>query len=128
MNKNIVTVIFKYINKKHNNKELLKDLNELIELYPKDKNIIIKYIKEINEIMNSTLLDIERDSKIEELLIKSKYNIDTAKNMSPMDVANMIADLFYIEYLPDIDQEYFDEMVEACIKNDKKEMYGGLNV
>ena len=117
MNKNIVTIIFKYINKKHNSEELLKDLNELIELYPKDKDIIIKYITEINEIMNSTLLDIERDSKIEELLIKSKYNIDTAKNMSPMDVANMIGDLFYLEYLPDIDQEYFDEMVEECIKN-----------
>ena len=41
--------------------------------------------------------------------------------MSPMDVANMIGDLFYLEYLPDIDQEYFDEMVEECIKNDKKE-------
>ena len=121
MKKNIVTIIFKYINKKHNNEELLKDLNELIELYPKDKDIIIKYITEINEIMNSTLLDIERDSKIEELLIKSKYNIDTAKNMSPMDVANMIGDLFYLEYLPDIDQEYFYEMVEECIKNDKKE-------
>ena len=32
MKKNIVTVIYKYINKKHNNEELLKDLNELIEL------------------------------------------------------------------------------------------------
>ena len=124
MKKNIVTIIFKYINKKHNNEELLKDLNELIELYPKDKDIIIKYITEINEIMNSTLLDIERDSKIEELLIKSKYNIDTAKNMSPMDVANMIGDLFYLEYLPDIDQEYFDEMVEECIKMIKKNLHG----
>lgn len=93
-------------------------------MYPKDKDIIIKYITEINEIMNSTLLDMERDSKIEELLIKSKYNIDTAKNMSPMDVANMIGDLFYLEYLPDIDQEYFDEMVEECIKMIKKNLHG----
>ena len=121
MKKNIVTVIYKYINKNHNNEELLKDLNELIKLYPKDKDIIIKYITEINEIMNSTLLDIERDSKIEELILKSEYNIETAKTMSPMDVANMIGDLFYLKCLQDIDQEYFDEMVDECVENDEKE-------
>ncbi len=121
MKKNIVTVIYKYINKKHNNEELLKDLNELIELYPKDKKKITEFITEINKIMASTLLDIERDSKIEELILKSEYNIETAKTMSPMDVANMIGDLFYLECLPAIDQEYFDEMVDACVENDEKE-------
>lgn len=121
MKKNIVTVIYKYINKKHNNEELLKDLNELIELYPKDKKIITKFITEINKIMASSLSDIERDSKIEELILKSEYNIETAKSMSPMDVANMIGDLFYLECLPAIDQEYFDEMVNACVENGEKE-------
>lgn len=121
MKKNIVTVIYKYINKKHNNEELLKDLNELIELYPKDKKIITKFITEINKIMASSLSDIERDSKIEELILKSEYNIETAKSMSPMDVANMIGELFYLECLPAIDQEFFDEMVDACVENGEKE-------
>ena len=121
MKKNIVTVIYKYINKKHNNEELLKDLNELKELYPKNKKTITKFITEINKIMSSSLSDIERDSKIEELILKSEYNIETAKTMSPMDVANMIGDLFYLEYLPAIDQEYFDEMVNACVENGERE-------
>lgn len=121
MKKNIVTVIYKYINKKHNNEELLKDLNELIELYPKDKKIITEFITEINKITASSLLDIERDSKIEELILKSEYNIETAKTMSSMDVANMIGDLFYLECLPAIDQEFFDEMVDACVENGEKE-------
>lgn len=121
MKKNIVTVVFKYINKKHNKEELLKDLNELIELYPKDEKIITEFITEINKITASSLLDIERDSKIEELLLKSEYYISTAKTMSPMDVANMIGDLFYLECLPAIDQEFFDEMVDACVENGEKE-------
>ena len=121
MKKNIVTVIYKYINKKHNNEELLKDLNELKELYPKNKKTITKFITEINKIMSSSLSDIERDSKIEELILKSEYNIETAKSMSPMDVANMIGDLFYLECLPAIDQEYFDEMVNACVENGERE-------
>lgn len=121
MKKNIVTVVFKYINKKHNKEELLKDLNELIELYPKDEKIITEFITEINKITASSILDIERDSKIEELLLKSEYYISTAKSMSPMDVANMIGDLFYLECLPVIDQEFFDEMVDACVENGEKE-------
>lgn len=121
MKKNIVTVVFKYINKKHNKEELLKDLNELIELYPKDEKIITEFITEINKITASSLLDIEVDSKIEELILKSKYYISTAKSMSPMDVANMIGDLFYLECLPAIDQEFFDEMVDACVENGEKE-------
>lgn len=121
MKKNIVTVVFKYINKKHNKEELLKDLNELIELYPKDEKIITEFITEINKITASSLLDIERDSKIEELILKSEYYISTAKSMSPMDVANMIGDLFYLECLPAIDQEFFDEMVDACVENGEKE-------
>ncbi len=121
MKKNIVTIVFKYINKKHNNEELLKDLNELIELYPKDEKIITEFITEIHKITASSLLDIERDSKIEELLLKSEYYISTAKSMSPMDVANMIGGLFYLECLPAIDQEFFDEMVDACIENGEKE-------
>lgn len=121
MKKNIVTVIYKYINKKHNNEGLLNDLNELIELYPKDKKIITKFITEINKIKASSLSDIERNSKIEELILKSEYNIETAKTMSPMDVANMIGDLFYLEYLPAMDQEYFDEMVNACVENNERE-------
>ncbi len=121
MKKNIATVLFKYINKNHNNEELLKDLNELLELYPKDKKEIKKIITKIKEIMSSTLLDIERDSKIEKLLFEWDYYIKVATSMTPFEVATMIGDLFYLQYKPHIDQEYFDDMVTSLIEKDEKE-------
>lgn len=121
MKKNIATVLFKYINKNHNNEELLKDLNELLELYPEDKKEIKKIITKIKEIMSSTLLDIERDSKIEKLLFEWDYYIKVATSMTPFEVATMIGDLFYSQYKPHIDQEYFDDMVTSLIEKDEKE-------
>lgn len=121
MKKNIATVLFKYINKNHNNEELLKDLNELLELYPEDKKEIKKIITKIKEIMSSTLLDIERDSKIEKLLFEWDYYIKVATSMTPFEVATMIGDLFYLQYKPHIDQEYFDDMVTSLIEKDEKE-------
>lgn len=121
MKKNIATVLFKYINKNHNNEELLKDLNELLELYPEDKKEIKKIITKIKEIMSSTLLDIERDSKIEKLLFEWEYYIKVATSMTPFEVATMIGDLFYSQYKPHIDQEYFDDMVTSLIEKDEKE-------
>ena len=98
MKKNIATVLFKYINKNHNNEELLKDLNELQELYPNDKKEIKKMIEKINDIISSTLLEIERDSKIEKLLFEWDYYIKVATSMTPFEVATMIGDLFYLQY------------------------------
>ena len=121
MKKNIATVLFKYINKNHNNEELLKDLNELLELYPEDKKEIKKIITKIKEIISSSLLDIERDSKIEKLLFEWDYYIKVATSMTPFEVATMIGDLFYLQYKPHIDQEYFDDMVSSLIEKDEKE-------
>ncbi len=121
MKKNIATVLFKYINKNHNNEELLKDLNELQELYPNDKKEINKMIEKINDIISSTLLEIERDSKIEKLLFEWDYYIKVATSMTPFEVATMIGDLFYLQYKPHIDQEYFDDMVAALKEKDERE-------
>lgn len=121
MKKNITTVLFKYINKNHNNEGLLKDLNELLELYPKDKKEINRIIKEINNIISSSLLEIERDSKIEKLLIEWDYYIKSATSMTPFEVATMIGDLFYLQYKPHIDQKYFDDMIDALKEKDERE-------
>lgn len=121
MKKNIATVLFKYINKKHNNEELLKDLNELLELYPEDKKEINKMIDKINDVISSTLLEIERDSKIEKMLFEWDYYLKVATSMTPFEVANMIGDLFYLQYKPHIDQEYFDDMVDTLKEKDERE-------
>lgn len=121
MKKNIATVLFKYINKNHNNEELLKDLNELLELYPEDKKEISKMIDKINDVISSTLLEIERDSKIEKMLFEWDYYLKVATSMTPFEVANMIGDLFYLQYKPHIDQEYFDDMVDALKEKDERE-------
>ena len=121
MKKNVATILFKYINKNRNNEELLKDLNELMELYPTDKKEISKMILKIKDIIDTTLLDIERDSKIEKLLFNWEYYIKVATAMTPFELATMIGDLFYLEYKPHINQEYFDDMVDALIEKDEKE-------
>lgn len=121
MLKNIATIILKYINKNHNTLDLLSDLNELLELYPSDKDEINKIIKDINKIINGKLNEEEKKLKIEEYLLKNKYYYNTAINMTPLEVATMIGSLFYLRRLPKIDQEYFNELVDACIQNDEKE-------
>lgn len=121
MKKNVTAVIFKYINRNYNNEELLKDLNELIEIYPKDKKEINKMIAKIKNIIDSTLLDIERDSKIEKLLFSWDYYIKKATSMTSFELATMIGDLFYLKYKPNINQEYFYDMVDALIEKDEKE-------
>lgn len=121
MLKNIATITLKYINKNHNTLDLLSDLNELLELYPSDKDEINKIIKDINKIINGKLNEEEKKLKIEEYLLKNKYYYNTAINMTPLEVATMIGSLFYLRRLPKIDQEYFNELVDACIQNDEKE-------
>lgn len=121
MSKNIATITLKYINKKYNIKELQSDLNELLELYSSNKNEINQIIKDINKIINSKLNEKEKNLKIEEYLLKNKYYYNTAINMTPLEVATMIGELFYLRRLPKIDQEYFNELVDACIENDEKE-------
>lgn len=121
MLKNIATITLKHINKNHNNEELLKDLNELLELYPKDKEEINHIIKDINNIINSELSDEEKNLKIEKYLLKNKYYYDTAINMTPMEIAIMIGDLFYSTRLPEMDQEFFEDLVDACIQNNERE-------
>lgn len=121
MLKNIATITLKHINKNHNNEELLKDLNELLELYPKDKEEINQIIKDINNIINSELSDEEKNLNIEKYLLKNKYYYDTAINMTPMEIATMIGDLFYSRRLPEMDQEFFEDLVDACIQNNERE-------
>ena len=80
MKKNIATVLFKYINKNHNNEELLKDLNELQELYSNDKKEINKMIEKINDIISSTLLEIAFLDAISNAI--SEISADTTCDLS----------------------------------------------
>lgn len=121
MLKNIATITLKHINKDHSAKELLSDLNELLELYPKDKEEINQIIKDINNMLNSELSDEEKNLKIEKYLLNNKYYYDTAINMTPMEIATMIGDLFYSRRLPKMDQEFFDDLVDACVQNNERE-------
>ncbi len=113
---NIVNLTFKYLNKKINEEELLEKLNLLMKENSKDKKEISNIIKEVNNIISS---DKSRE-ELEEYILNNEYYKETAKSMTPLDVANMIGESFSSKKLPTIDQEFFNDMADSLIKEDNK--------
>ena len=113
---NIAKLTFKYLNKKINEEELLEKLNLLMEENPKDKKEISNIINEINNIISS---DKSRE-ELEEYLLNNNYYKETAKSMTPLDVANMIGEFFSSKKLPTIDQEFFNDMADSLIKENNR--------
>lgn len=114
---NIAKLTFKYLNKKINEEELLEKINLLMEEKPKDKKEISNIINEINNIISS---DKSRE-ELEEYLLNNNYYKETAKSMTPLDVANMIGESFSSKKLPEIDQEFFNNMADSLIKEKDRE-------
>lgn len=113
---NIVKLTFEYLNKKINEEELLEELNNLMNENSKDKTEISNIIKEVNNIISS---DKSRE-ELEEHILNNEYHKETAKSMTPLDVANMIGESFSSKKLPTIEQEFFNDMADSLIKEDNK--------
>ena len=120
--KNIVTVVYKYINEFIDENELIINLDNLIEKETdsskKEKltNLKDEIINEMNlhDIGTCILYD-----KLYTLLTTNEFYKETAIDMSDKELMLMITEYLYANYIPSINQETFDSLVDAAIEDEK---------
>lgn len=120
--KNIVTLVYKYINEFIDENELLASLDGLIsqENDPVKKDSLSSIKSKVTNEMN--LHDIGTCilyDKLYTILTTDGFYRESAINMSDKELMLMITEYLYANYIPHIDQETFDSLVDAAI-DDKK--------
>lgn len=103
----MVELIFRYFNEKISNDELIEGLKEI-------KN------EDVDNLISS-IINLNDREEIENLLIRNKTYIDLAKKATPKETLQMITTEICVPRPPKVTQQYFDDMVLECIKQNSKE-------
>ncbi len=111
---------FKYSNEFIKDDKLVDELNKLKDKYPLEKDEIDKVINKV-EILIKKFGEYVRFSKIQDVLEETELFKNELKNITPKQMLDMLTQYIYIENIPDITQEWFDEMVNECINSDSRE-------
>lgn len=114
-----VKSVYKYINKLINKDTLINEiklfLNSNIEKkYKEDLNILLDIIENKDKSLEELIVNSEDEyERLFKLLIHNKTYIDIAKNMSDLELMLLITSYIFVPYIPKIDQDYFNDLVDV---------------
>lgn len=115
-----VKSVYKYINKLINKDTLINEiklfLNSNIEKkYKEDLNILLDIIEDKDKSLEELIVNSEDEyKKLFKLLIHNETYIDIAKNMSDLELMLLITSYIFVPYIPNIDQDYFNDLVDVA--------------
>lgn len=115
-----VKSVYKYINKLINKDTLINEiklfLNSNIEKkYKEDLNILLDIIENKDKSLEELIVNSEDEyERLFKLLIHNKTYIDIAKNMSDLELMLLITSYIFVPYIPKIDQDYFNDLVDVA--------------
>lgn len=115
-----VKSVYKYINKLINKDTLINEiklfLNSNIEKkYKEDLNILLDIIEDKDKSLEELIVNSEDEyERLFKLLIHNETYIDIAKNMSDLELMLLITSYIFVPYIPKIDQDYFNDLVDVA--------------
>lgn len=111
---------FKYSNEFIKDDKLVEELNKLKDKYPLSKDEINTVINKVESLLNE-LGEYVRFSKIQDVLEETELFKTELKNITPKLMLDMLTQYIYVGNIPDITQNFFDEMVNECINSNSRE-------
>ncbi len=115
-----VKTIYKYINKLIDKDTLINEINVFInsktgKKYINDLNHLLETIE--NRDMNIEVLIANNDDEYERIFNLVTHNqtyIEIAQNMSDLELMLLITSYIFVPYIPKIDQDYFNDLVNVA--------------
>ena len=115
-----VKTIYKYINKLINKDTLINEINVFInsktgKKYINDLNHLLETIE--NKDVNIEDLIINNEDEYERIFNLVTHNqtyIEIAQNMSDLELMLLITSYIFVPYIPKIDQDYFNDLVNVA--------------
>lgn len=115
----LADIVYAYINQYIKNDALMTKLENLtLDLYSKEQRLDIKKLIDHIKYM---LEEKSAPEEIAQVLTKNKTYLEIATSMNAKDLLLMISRYISAPAIPNINQDFFDEMVDFGIKYDKKE-------
>lgn len=111
---------FKYSNEFIKDDKLVEELNKLKDKYPLSKDEINTVINKVESLLNE-FGEYVRFSKIQDVLEETELFKTELKNITPKLMLDMLTQYIYVGSIPDITQNFFDEMVNECINSNSRE-------
>lgn len=111
---------FKYSNEFIKDDKLVEELNKLKDKYPLSKDEINTVINKVESLLNE-FGEYVRFSKIQDVLEETELFKTELKNITPKLMLDMLTQYIYVGNIPDITQNFFDEMVNECINSNSRE-------
>lgn len=111
---------FKYSNEFIKDDKLVEELNKLKDKYPLSKDEINTVINKVESLSNE-FAEYVRFSKIQDVLEETELFKTELKNITPKLMLDILTQYIYVGNIPDITQEWFDEMVNECINSNSRE-------
>lgn len=111
---------FKYSNEFIKDDKLVEELNKLKDKYPLSKDEINTVINKVESLLNE-FGEYVRFSKIQDVLEETELFKTELKNITPKLMLDMLTQYIYVGNIPDITQNFFDEMVNKCINSNSRE-------
>lgn len=111
---------FKYSNEFIKDDKLVEELNKLKDKYPLSKDEINTVINKVESLLNE-FGEYVRFSKIQDVLEETELFKTELKNITPKLMLDVLTQYIYVGNIPDITQNFFDEMVNECINSNSRE-------
>lgn len=115
-----VKSVYKYINKLINKDILINEINVFInsktgKKYINDLNPLLEAIENKDKDIEDLIINNEDEyERIFNLVIHNKTYIDIAQNMSDLELMLLITSYIFVPYIPKIDQDYFNDLVNVA--------------
>lgn len=116
----LVKSVYKYINKLINKDILINEIKIFLnsnvgKKYKEDLNILLDDIENKDKSLEELIINNEDEyERIFNLVIHNKTYIDIAENMSDLELMLLITSYIYVPFIPNIDQEYFNDLVNVA--------------